>query len=212
MSDSSVVIANLGSGNLRSVVNAVQAAGAPDAVISSDPQAIADAERLVLPGQGSFATWMQRFADEPALREAVMSQLEGDRPVLGICVGMQALHAHSAEGEVDGLALLPGQVRRFDAVAGRPVPHMGWNQVKQRRPHPLWYDIDDGAWFYFVHSYYADTAESAEAVGTCDYGVTFTAALARDNVFATQFHPEKSQHAGLQLLRNFLAWDGATQP
>ncbi|MDC0949111.1 imidazole glycerol phosphate synthase subunit HisH, partial [Gammaproteobacteria bacterium] len=158
-----IVVANLGSGNLRSVLNALHAAGAPHAAISADPEVIANASRLVLPGQGSFATWMQRFADEPALKQALLAQLGSDRPVLGICVGMQALHQHSAEGDVAGLGVLPGEIRRFAAVDGRPVPHMGWNRVYQRRQHPLWQGIDDGAWFYFVHSYYADTASSLEA-------------------------------------------------
>jgi glutamine amidotransferase len=169
------------------------------------------AERIVLPGQGAMRDCMRELAGSgvlPALIDALAT-----KPVLGVCVGMQMLLDHSEEQDTPGLGLIPGRVRRFE-LAGRlqpdgsryKVPQMGWNRVRQTRPHALWAGIPDDAWFYFVHSYYAAPADSVHSVGDTDYGARFTSAVARDNIFATQFHPEKSAAQGLALYRNFLRW------
>ena len=209
----SIFIVDLGTGNLRSVSKAVEHVAPRRKVeIGHDPERIRAAERLVLPGQGAIGTWMAQLAD-PALREAVLEALSS-RPVLGICLGLQALYHHSEEnGGTPGLDLLPGRVRRFPADLAEngerlKIPHMGWNTVRQTLPHPLWKGIPDGERFYFVHSYFADSSDPAVVAGECTYGLIFTAAAAKENLFAVQFHPEKSQHAGLQLLENFVRWDG----
>ncbi len=203
-------------GNLRSVAKALEHV-APKArvVLAADARTIAAADRVVFPGQGAIRGCMQALLRDE-LREAVM-QAARERPFLGICLGLQALYEHSEEGGgVAGLGLLAGSVRLFmapvDATGARlKVPHMGWNQVRQRCPHPLWEGIADETRFYFVHSYYADAADAAETIGVTDYGVRFTSAAAYGNIFAVQFHPEKSQRAGLRLLQNFMAWDGRTE-
>ena len=203
-------------GNLRSVAKALEHV-APKArvVLAADAHTIAAADRVVFPGQGAIKGCMQALMRDE-LRDAVMRAAR-ERPFLGICLGLQALYERSEEGGgVAGLGLLAGSVRLFsspvDAAGARlKVPHMGWNRVRQVRAHPLWEGIEDETRFYFVHSYYADSAEAPETVGVTDYGVRFTSVAAYGNIFAVQFHPEKSQRAGLRLLQNFMAWDGRTE-
>lgn len=206
-----IVVIDYGMGNLRSVSKALERVANGSLVqVTSDPEHIRRADRVVLPGVGAIRDCMnelKRLELVEALREAAEH-----KPLLGICLGMQALLGYSEEnGGVEGLGLFPGRVRHFGEALTKTslkVPHMGWNRVRQPRPHPLWKGIDDGARFYFVHSYYVDADDESTVVGTSDYGIRFAAALGRDNVFATQFHPEKSQRAGLELLANFARWDG----
>ena len=206
-------------GNLHSVASALQHV-APDAevVITSDRQLIANADRVIFPGVGAIRDCMaeiRRLGFDRAVADAVAS----GKPVLGICVGMQALMTRSEEnGGVDCLNILEGEVKGFAAnaafstdptAAGRlKVPHMGWNQVEQTQDHPLWSNIESGSRFYFVHSFYVQPADQGLVSGRCDYGVPFAAALSHNNLFAAQFHPEKSHTHGLQLLRNFCGWNG----
>ena len=207
-----VAVVDYGMGNLRSVSKAIERV-APRAVVevTSDPSRVAAADRVVFPGQGAMPDCMREM-DARGLRPAVLGAAR-ERPFLGICIGLQMLFESSEEGDVTGLSLLRGKVRRFPAAAmqdtgGRrlKVPHMGWNQVRQERPHVLWSGITDSSRFYFVHSYYPAPANAALTAATCVYGAPFTCAVARDNIFAVQFHPEKSQSAGLQLLSNFVRW------
>ncbi|WOJ98686.1 imidazole glycerol phosphate synthase subunit HisH [Congregibacter brevis] len=202
-------------GNLHSVESALLHAGADEVIVTHDADLIRSADRVVFPGVGAIRDCMseiRRLHCDNLLDTALREQ---HKPVLAICVGMQALMQHSEEnGGVDCLGLLEGQVRHFgsplqDRDGGRlKVPHMGWNRVHQERPHPLWRNIADGERFYFVHSYYVDASDRSLLAGSVDYGVKADAALALDNLFAVQFHPEKSHRAGLQLLSNFLNWDG----
>lgn len=209
----SIAVVDYGMGNLRSVAQALThvAAGRP-VVVTSDPAEIAAAQHVVFPGQGAMPDCMREL-DSRGLRDAVL-KAAASKPFLGICIGLQLLFEHSDEGNVAGLGVFAGQVRRFasgmkDAHGNKlKVPHMGWNQVRQTRAHPLWRDIPQDDRFYYVHSYYVVPDDTALIVGTSDYPVSFTSAVARDNIFAVQFHPEKSQHAGLQLLKNFIHWDG----
>jgi glutamine amidotransferase len=207
-----VAVVDYGMGNLHSVSKAVEHV-APEAQVevTSDPARVADADRVVFPGQGAMPDCMREM-DARGLRPAVLEAAR-NRPFLGICIGLQMLFERSDEGRVDGLALLPGTVRRFPDSAmvdsdGRrlKVPHMGWNRVSQTAAHPLWSGIEDGSRFYFVHSYFPEAGE-ALVRGTTEYGFPFTCAVARDNIFAVQFHPEKSDTAGLRLLANFLNWN-----
>jgi len=204
-----IVIVDFGTGNLRSVSKAIEHV-APHAQVevSAQPHVIRQADRIVLPGQGAIATWMQALED-PALAQAVRGALD-NKPVLGICLGLEALYEHSSEGDgTDCLGVLTGRVRHFsDVITDRrlKIPHMGWNRVYQSAQHPLWNGIEDGERFYFVHSYFVDGADSAHVAGQTDYGVRFTCAAARANLFATQFHPEKSAAPGLRLLENFARW------
>lgn len=213
-----VAVLDYGMGNLRSVAQAVLHAAADtriNTIITSDPQAVRQAQRVVLPGQGAMGDCMAAL-QASGLHEAVL-QAAASKPLFGVCVGMQMLLEHSTEGRgPEGtacLGLIPGEVRRFD-LAGRTapdgsrlkVPQMGWNRVHQSRPHPLWAGVPDGQWFYFVHSYYASPRNAAHCAGQTDYGQPFCSAVARDNLFATQFHPEKSAAQGLALYRNFLHW------
>jgi glutamine amidotransferase len=198
-------------GNLRSVEKAL-AHVAPGArvEISSDPEAIRAADRVVFPGQGAMPDCM-RCLNESGLGEAVEEAAEG-KPFLGLCIGQQMLFEKSAEGDTPGLALLPGAVVGFaDApetrASGLKIPHMGWNEVWQAGSHALWKGIPDGERFYFVHSFYCEPGDPALAAGRTNYPHAFTSAIARDNIFATQFHPEKSSVAGLQLLSNFASWN-----
>jgi glutamine amidotransferase len=209
-----VAVLDYGMGNLRSVCKAIEHV-APQArvVLTSDAADLRRAARVVFPGQGAITGCMTALGSA-GLREALQDSLR-TRPFLGICLGLQALYESSEEGGgTNCLGILPGRVRHFpparDPASGQPlkIPHMGWNQVRQERAHPLWSDIPQDARFYFVHSYYAESAISGDAVGTTEYGLRFTAAAARDNIFAVQFHPEKSQRAGLKLLENFINWDG----
>ncbi|MGE5470229.1 MAG: imidazole glycerol phosphate synthase subunit HisH [Bacteroidota bacterium] len=198
-------------GNLRSVSKALEhVAGGRQVIVTADPAVVAAAERVVFPGQGAMPDCMREL-DARGLRPAVLAAAK-EKPFLGICIGLQMLFGHSDEGNVAGLGIFAGEVRRFPeekmfAADGQrlKVPHMGWNEVRQK-PHALWADIADGARFYFVHSYCVQPAEPALAMATTDYGVPFTCAVGRDNIFAVQFHPEKSARDGLQLLQNFVEW------
>ena len=207
-----IAVVDYGMGNLRSVSKALEHV-APDADVrvTSDPDVVARADRVVFPGQGAMPDCMRELS-ERGLRDAVIAASRS-KPFLGICIGLQMLFDHSEEGDVPGLAILPGDVRRFPRGDVRvangarlKVPHMGWNRVMQVDRHPLWENIPDDDWFYFVHSYYAVSADEESVSGRCDYGLRFACAVARDNLFAVQFHPEKSHLAGLQLLRNFSVW------
>ncbi|MBS1236241.1 MAG: imidazole glycerol phosphate synthase [Proteobacteria bacterium] len=211
-----VAVIDYGMGNLRSVVKAIEHV-APRARVrlTSNAEEVAHAERVVFPGQGAIAGCMTAL-DSCHLRAAVLQAVQ-TKPFLGICLGLQALYDFSEEGGgVKGLSVLPGRVPRFppakmrDAATGQAlkVPHMGWNQVQQVKAHPLWKDIPSGTRFYFVHSYYVEAGERADVTGVTEYGLRFTSAAARANIFAVQFHPEKSAQAGLKLLENFMAWDG----
>jgi len=195
-----VGIIDYGVGNLRSVEKAFAANGC-DAVVSSDERVLRTAERLVLPGVGAFAACMTALA-ERGFDQLVRERVAQGTPLLGVCVGMQMLFEESEEfGTTRGLGLLPGRVRRFseDLV----VPHVGWNRIRQRVAHPLLDGIEDAAFFYFVHSYYCEPAEDEVILGETDYGLPYASVVARENLCGVQFHPEKSQAAGLRLLSNF---------
>ena len=201
-------------GNLHSVGSALKHVSDDcEIVISADPAAVAAADRLVFPGVGAIRDCMSELA-RLNLDESIAEYKRSGRPLLGICVGMQALLEHSEENDgTDCLGLLPGQVRRFpdgmsEGGERLKVPHMGWNIVARHGAHPLWRNIDPDSRFYFVHSYYVDPAEQEQVTAHCDYGCRFAAAMADGNLFAVQFHPEKSDRVGLQLLRNFVDWDG----
>ena len=222
-----LAVVDYGMGNLRSVSQAVQhvAAGSGfDVVVTSAAQDVLDADRVVLPGQGAIADCMNELAASGML-EAVL-RAAAEKPLFGVCVGMQMLLDRSEEGRdgkgTGGLGLIPGEVLKFD-LAGRTqpdgsrfkVPQMGWNQVYQpdlggaggAQAHPMWAGVPDGSYYYFVHSFYARPSDARHTAGEADYGGRFTAAVARDNIFATQFHPEKSADHGLALYRNFLHWN-----
>jgi glutamine amidotransferase len=198
----SVVVADLGSGNLRSVEKALAAVGAAVRV-SADPEAIAGADRLVVPGQGAFGACAVALDGRGgALRQALKAFIATGRPYFGICIGMQLLFESSEENPgAHGLGVLPGRVRRFAERPGLKIPHMGWNQTRRGAGAPE--GVPDGAFFYFVHSYYPDPTRPEDVALTSEHGAPFCAAVARGPVFATQFHPEKSQAAGLALLRRF---------
>ncbi|RZJ22074.1 MAG: imidazole glycerol phosphate synthase subunit HisH [Haliea sp.] len=209
-----VAVVDYGMGNLRSVSQAVQhvAQGSGfQAIVTARPEQVRAADRIVLPGQGAMPDCMREL-HESGLLESVLEAAAG-KPLFGVCVGMQMLLDRSHEGPTEGLGLIHGEVVRFE-LEGRlqpdgsryKVPQMGWNRVHQAQPHPLWAGVADGSYFYFVHSFYARTSDARHSVGEADYGGRFTAAVARDNIFATQFHPEKSADQGLALYRNFLNW------
>ncbi|MDB5812652.1 MAG: imidazole glycerol phosphate synthase, glutamine amidotransferase subunit [Betaproteobacteria bacterium] len=206
-----IAVIDYGMGNLHSVsTRLMQAAPGLKVTVTSDPAVVAGAARVVFPGQGAMPDCMREL-DAHGLRDAVLDAAY-NKPFLGICIGLQMLFDHSDEGGVVCLGLLPGKVRRFadsmTMASGErvKVPHMGWNRVRQVSSHALWNDIPDDAHFYFVHSYYIDTTDTALIAGTSDYPAPFSCAIARDNVFAVQFHPEKSGADGLQLLVNFVQW------
>jgi glutamine amidotransferase len=206
---SSLTVVDLGTGNLHSVAKAVEYAGEGVSVrVSSDPAVIRSADRVILPGQGAVGTWFKALG-AGELRNAIDEVIKS-RPLLGICLGLQALFDFSDEDEgTPGLGVLPGRVMRFSPPAqtnGLKVPHMGWNNVNQSQQHPIWKGIGDGERFYFVHSYYAVATHQEDEIGGTVYGHSFTSAAASGGVAAVQFHPEKSASAGIQLLRNFLAW------
>lgn len=208
-----IAVVDYGMGNLRSVAQALMhVADGQSVLITSDPVEIAKASRVVFPGQGAMPDCVREL-DARGLRAAVLDAA-ASKPFLGICIGLQLLFEHSEEGNVDGLGVFPGRVKRFtsgmtDAQGYKlKVPHMGWNRVHQTIAHPLWAGIDQDERFYFVHSYYVEPQDNSLTAGLSDYPAPFTCAIARDNIFAVQFHPEKSQHAGLHLLRNFVHWDG----
>ncbi|MCA0211785.1 MAG: imidazole glycerol phosphate synthase subunit HisH [Proteobacteria bacterium] len=209
-----VAVVDYGMGNLRSVSQAVQHVARDSGlsvIITSRPEEVRAAERIVLPGQGAMPDCMRELR-ESGLLESVL-EAAASKPLFGVCVGMQMLLDASDEGPTDGLGLIHGRVVRFE-LAGQiqpdgsryKVPQMGWNEVWQAQPHPVWAGVPDGSYFYFVHSYHARPSDARHSVGEADYGGRFTAAIARDNIFATQFHPEKSAEHGLALYRNFLAW------
>ena len=199
-----IAVVDYGMGNLRSVSKAIeQVAPHAEVRVTARPQDILSADKVVVPGQGAMRDCMRQLAESGA-REAVIEAARA-RPFLGICIGLQMLFEHGEEGDTPGLALLPGEVPRF-RLQGLKIPHMGWNEVLQARPHALWGGIADASRFYFVHSYYPAPREPALTAATAVYGRPFTCAIARDNIFAVQFHPEKSQSAGLQLLSNFVRW------
>ena len=211
-----IAVIDYGMGNLRSVSKAIEhVAPGLEVAVTSDPAVVARAHRVVFPGQGAMPDCMREM-DARGLRPAVLDAACG-KPFLGICIGLQMLFEKSEEGDVAGLSALPGRVRRFPAAAivdaggaRLKVPHMGWNRVRQVAAHPLWRGISDQSRFYFVHSYFVETAESDLVAGSSDYPFPFTCAIARENVFAVQFHPEKSAQAGLRLLANFAQWRPAT--
>ena len=210
-----VAVIDYGMGNLHSVASALEHVGADKVLVTHDAELIRQADRVVFPGVGAIRDCMAEIRRLHCDQLLVDALTEQHKPVLAICVGMQALMTHSQEnGGVNCLDIIPGEVRFFgnplvDEQQGRlKVPHMGWNEVRQVMDHPLWRDIPDMTRFYFVHSYYVDAVDRGLLAGTVRYGVDADAALARDNLFAVQFHPEKSHTAGLQLLRNFLEWSG----
>lgn len=209
-----VAVVDYGMGNLRSVSQAVKAAAQDtgwQVVVTADPDVVRAADRVVLPGQGAMPDCMRELRSS-GLQEPVLEAARS-KPLFGVCVGMQMLLDHSEEGDTPGLGLIPGVVRKFQ-LEGRSqpdgsrfkVPQMGWNQVQQSQPHPVWQGVPDGSFFYFVHSFYAQPEAAAHCAGETDFGGRFAAAIARDNIFATQFHPEKSADQGLALFRNFLHW------
>ena len=217
-----VAVIDYGMGNLHSVAKALEHAGAQlhpvtgeatEVVVTADPAVIAAADRVIFPGVGAIRDCMAEIR-RLNVGEMVANAMK-TKPVLAICVGMQALMTHSEEnGGVDCLGFLPGKVRYFgDDLRGEhgerlKVPHMGWNSVKQQKQHPLWKDVPDNSRFYFVHSYYVEMADASKVTGLSIYGKEIVATVAEGNIFATQFHPEKSQNVGLTLLRNFLQWNG----
>lgn len=220
MNANRVAVVDYGMGNLRSVAQAVMHAASSvdhaEVTVTSNPQVVRGAHRVVLPGQGAMPDCMRELR-ESGLLEAVL-EAAANKPLFGVCVGMQMLLDHSAEGDTPGLGLIPGAVVKFD-LTGQfqadgmryKVPQMGWNQVwptesEHQVRHAMWQGIADGSWFYFVHSYHARVSNPLHAAAKTDYGGHFDCAVARDNIFATQFHPEKSADQGLALYRNFLHW------
>ena len=208
-----IAVVDYGMGNLRSVAKAIEHV-APGAIvqITSDPDVVAKASRVVFPGQGAMRDCMREM-DARGVRAAILEAAR-EKPFLGICIGLQMLFDHSEEGDTPGLGFFPGRVRRFPADgmvdahgAKLKVPHMGWNEVRQTMAHPLWNGIADESRFYFVHSYFADPADQTLVAGSSRYPAPFTCAVARERVFAVQFHPEKSGEAGLKLLANFTVWE-----
>ena len=217
-----VAVVDYGMGNLFSMAQAVRKAAQGsgfEVVVTAKPDQVRAAERVVLPGQGAMPDCMRELRDS-GLQQSVL-EAAASKPLFGVCVGMQMLLDHSAEGRKDapglgtpGLGLIHGEVVKFElegqiqADASRfKVPQMGWNQVIQARPHPIWLGVPDESYFYFVHSFYAQPSDARHSVGETDYGKRFSAAIARDNIFATQFHPEKSATQGLALYKNFLSWN-----
>lgn len=207
-----IAIVDYGMGNLRSVSKALEHV-APRAhiVVTDNPEVVRKADRVVVPGQGAMPDCLHEL-DARGLREAVIDAAM-NKPFLGICIGLQMLFESSEEGNVPGFGIVPGKVRRFpvEAMTSKEgqklkVPHMGWNQVHQLMEHSLWKNIADDSRFYFVHSYYVEAADPITAAGSSLYPFPFTCAVARDNIFAVQFHPEKSHEAGLALLSNFVQW------
>ncbi len=213
---STVAIIDYGMGNLHSITKALQhVAPATEVWVTANNNTILQADRVVFPGVGAIGDCMNAL-NHSGLAEVIVRVVQTGKPMLGICLGMQALLARSEEnGGTSCLNIIPGEVVHFpkplvdSSGETMKIPHMGWNQVKQNLVHPLWKNIPQDSRFYFVHSYFVQPIEDAVIVATADYPDSFTCALARDNIFAVQFHPEKSQTAGLQLLDNFLQWDGS---
>lgn len=218
MNNIDIAVVDYGMGNLRSVAKALEhVAPSKSVVVTCKADEIMQAQRVVFPGQGAMPDCIREL-DARGLRSAIIAASK-TKPFLGICIGLQMLFQHSEEGDAAGLGLLDGDVKRFSAedMVGADgeklkVPHMGWNQVYQvhdahGQVHPLWHDIENGARFYYVHSYYVQPADTSVIAGYSEYPNKFTCAIAKANLFAVQFHPEKSAHAGLQLLSNFVNWN-----
>ena len=210
-----VVVVDYGMGNLRSVDKAIEHVLVDNqrVTISSDADEIAAADRVVFPGQGAARDCMKNLVERGL--DQVVLQAAREKPFLGICMGMQVLLRHTQENDgIDCLNLYAGEVHAFadaglrEQMRDLKIPHMGWNEVAQKQSHPLWRDIKDNSRFYFVHSYYVDVEDADLVAGTTEYGIEFVSVIARENVFAVQFHPEKSAHDGLQLLKNFCRWNG----
>ena len=214
---SKIVVLDYGSSNLRSVAKALEtvATKTQDIAITDNPKTVLNADKVVFPGQGAIGHCMKNLQEKKL--DDVIKQCIKNKPFLGICLGLQSLMEHSDEdGGTKGLGVMSGNVIRFPNNAKDEknnvykIPAMGWNQVYQTKKHPLWNGIDEGSRFYFVHSYYVKMNDDSDIAGSTDYICRYTSAASRNNVFATQFHPEKSQQAGLTLLKNFLDWDGST--
>ena len=214
---SKIVVLDYGSSNLRSVVKALETVATKnqDIAITDNPKTVLNADKVVFPGQGAIGHCMKNLHEKKL--DDVIKQCIKNKPFLGICLGLQSLMEHSDEdGGTKGLGVMSGNVIRFPNNAKDEknnvykIPAMGWNQVYQTKKHPLWNGIDEGRRFYFVHSYYVKMNDDSDIAGSTDYICRYTSAASRNNVFATQFHPEKSQQAGLTLLKNFLDWDGST--
>ena len=209
-----VGIIDYGMGNLHSIAKALRYVASDEQIeVSFDPDALARMDRLVLPGVGAIGHCMDEL--HRLELDAMLGEVLGQKPLMGVCLGIEALMAHSEEsGGVDCLGAFPGNTVKFAEPDAQPdgtrrkIPHMDWNQVRQERHHPLWKDIAPDSWFYFVHSYHVVPDEARHIAGTTQYGVQFASVILRENTFAVQFHPEKSQSAGLQLLANFLEWNG----
>lgn len=211
-----IAVVDYGMGNLRSVDKALEhvARSGQKVVITSSAEDIAEADRVVFPGQGAARDCMRELQERNLIEP--VRQAAKEKPFLGICMGLQVLMAHSEENNgVDCMDMFKGEVRFFGKVLNKDksaeplkIPHMGWNNVTQTISHPLWHGIKQGSRFYFVHSYYVDPVNEAIVAGETEYGIVFTSAIACDNLFAVQFHPEKSAADGLQLLKNFAQWDG----
>ncbi|MCI0776554.1 MAG: imidazole glycerol phosphate synthase subunit HisH [Chloroflexi bacterium] len=203
MAKKRIIILDYGAGNLRSVARAVEHVGfTPD--VSGDPRALDDADAVIMPGVGAAADTMRNL-NERNFSEPLREYISAGRPFLGVCMGMQALLTASDEGgDHPCLDIVGGRVRRFERVDDMKIPHMGWNAVEQLREHPIFAGIPDRSYFYFVHGYYPDPEDDSVVIGRTEYGVPFASVIARDNLVATQFHPEKSGKAGLQLYKNFL--------
>ena len=200
-----IAIVDYGMGNVRSVQKAIEHVAPNDRVYLTDNKSIIEnSDRIVFPGQGAMGACMQALEQHDLVD--LIKRAEHEKPFLGICLGLQLLFDHSQEnGGTDGLSIMAGDVVHFPQSELK-IPHMGWNTVKQTLEHPLWHKIDDNARFYSVHSYYVEVADPSIIAGATNYGIDFTCAIAKDNLFAVQFHPEKSQHDGLQLLENFVNW------
>jgi glutamine amidotransferase len=199
-----LVVVDYRAGNLRSVETALKALGAAFTV-SGDPKTVRAADRLIVPGVGEARSAMEELSDS-GLEEAVLEHWRRGKPLLGICLGCQIIFEKSEERTTVCLAMLPGEVRRFRPRGRLKVPHMGWNQILLKRRHPVLAGIADGAYFYFLHSYYPVPRDAEAVVAECEYGHRFAAVVARDNLIACQFHPEKSGPSGLRMLENFLSW------
>lgn len=213
MAKQKIAIIDYGMGNLRSVIKAFEFVAAEsdiEVLLTEDPDVVARSDRVVFPGQGAARDCMQAL-NTTGIAD-VVREVISTKPFLGVCMGLQVLMEHSEENDgTELLGIYQGKVQRFPRTFHEQqlkVPHMGWNQIREAQPHPLFEGIADNSYFYFVHSYFVVPDDSALIAGQTDYGVTFTSAIAKDNVFAIQSHPEKSSHAGLQLLRNFICWDG----
>ena len=206
----SVAVIDYGMGNLHSVSKALSKVGADNVILTDDSATLLAAERVIFPGVGALRDCIHALKSRGL--DDVIRQCAQEKPVLGICLGMQALFEHSEENDgIDGLGLIKGNVRRFQRTKEAPeikIPHMGWNEVSQHQAHPMWEEIAQNSRFYFVHSYYVDAAQDEVISGETSYGTKFTSAVAQGNLFAVQFHPEKSQASGLRLLANFLKWNG----